>query len=680
MKTALAGTQPEFTRPQPVPSGIPATGMEDGGYVRSVDTLPDGTKSYNVGRPGLGGAIQDLVEHVTHGGVHGGQKTAAAGVAERVNSNEVGHRVGMEEGGAVPTGVTGVLDAMNTGSQIGARTYDAAKKYDEEKEKDAATEAALEPDTGAPPAAPAPEHGAIATAVMHPVQAVRHAVNSLADFLHLNSHDTKAEGVDTSSAPVAAASGAPATPETPGAAPAATTPDEAAATVKPSAEPATKPQTLGPDFYEQVHNRAIHAAHLAAKAGLDPQKMYDSSMAMAVTHMQGKVMRAYGDAFTAYQTGDMKGVETALQNADYYKPNGKTLKFSHASDLRAKGETIDPSITDDTLMVRNPMLGYPGHEKDQTNIPITPQTIHLMATASLDPQNFHTELASISKAETEAMKDAAKAKADQTNADAALMTAGSRKTRADGWVKTVPSIIFKNIAAGDKDEAKANGGTTANGQPKISLSQAQKVSNDAANSVYKLSTGLPTATPGMVPAANGAMGPDGKPLMVPSMAPNAGHAGPDPTKVPPDFKDLPPGALTEISANASAIARANAAGTRDGTGVSADEAAMLAAKIYQFDHGYSVNPQTGQVIHSGPHVGSHIRPGTKAPNAQFDKDVVRGTGKDAGIVHVWTGAGWKDIYSTQNLSDEAIDTGGGAGESNSSSPEDQGVDTTDTGQ
>lgn len=694
MAQGVANHRPPV-QPAPIQGAIPVQGLEDGGVVRSENP--------NTGVPRFihtGGAVHNLLEYASDHLMGSAQRTAERETHDRVDSNVNRAVTGYADGGyvGIPTADENTRPSLTSALAIGSAM--GHNVHEENLASDArdAVESGLRADplaTPTDPNAPGLVRGAIqgvAQTVMHPIQAVRHAVSSLAEYLQKpeNNHDGNKQAISTNAAPPA--DGAPAatpsgpaiptnaappaspaavdpagTPGNPSAAaadPAAAaaplTPQAAAsdalvknagakagvatslqdaaakAQANPSQPAGTKAHSLEPDFYREADARALHAAHLAARAGLDPQKVYDSSMAMVVSHMQGQVMRSYGAAYNALQMGDMKGVEKALKDANFYLPNGQDLKFM-------------PPGPDGSLRMRNPFIGMPGHEQDQPVIDINAQSLSLMATAALHPENFHTELQSAVKLETEARKDRDLAQAKLTWSNAA-------QTRADAFAKSIPALNMLHTAQGNYWARKP--GTTGSGSGKDPITPAVHAA------VTKAATGeLDNALlgpPVKIPATN----PDGSM----SISPSAGHTTHDETRIAPIFKigDQPvPGDLyNEAKQWTQVVAGANARGTATGAGLTASEAAEVGMRIARYEKGYTFNEQTGQTIKSGAHAGSHMEIGKDGKKTGPIKDVVPQLdekGEPTGILHVWMGQGrgWRDVYTRANIAepDTAIPTG-----------------------
>jgi hypothetical protein len=131
------------------------------------------------------------------------------------------------------------------------------------------------------------------------------------------------------------------------------------------------PTSLGPDFYDGTDQDALRVATLAARAGHDPNQVYNSMISVRNSWLQGNILRHLSAANIALQTGDQKGVERALHRAYHYFPNGDLLSIHHGPN----GEVQYQDPTQPTDADGNPNW-----------VDVTPAHLQMLGQAALNPQ------------------------------------------------------------------------------------------------------------------------------------------------------------------------------------------------------------------------------------------------------------------------------------------------------
>lgn len=404
-----------------------------------------------------------------------------------------------------------------------------------------------------------------------------------------------------------------------------------------SPEQSGQPHSLSPDWYEHSEQLKMKAMHDAALAGEDPVKVGAAMDALRTGAVQGQVMRNYAAANAAFMSGDDKSLKQALENVNYYLPNGQglTFKTATAQDVAAndalKGQPgYDPNMHPGALMYRTPFAGMAGHENDPAYMTVTQQHIGMLAQNALNPSTVQESMLKSYTAQRETQ-------AKLTAAQGALLTGQGRlglgqaaMTRADVDQKMQPvrTALMQtqgalNLAHANEYNSKADVGK--NQGPKVSIANFNQAQTAAAKAVDDAAQGPMTAIPGMV------TGPDGKQHI--NLSPGAGRSVRDPTKASPAFRGMPQEDVEQAKMYASQIAGAN-------IGISNPmEAADAGARIARFQH----QPSS----HSDPATGK------QTPDVMYDAA--------QNTVHVWDGHVMKNFYLSANIGGAEASPVGSAG-------------------
>lgn len=378
--------------------------------------------------------------------------------------------------------------------------------------------------------------------------------------------------------------------------------------------------SLTTDYWDKSDALLSKAVQAAALAGHDPDQTYTALNHMRTSFIQGHMLRNLSAANVALQNGDQAGVETALKDMNYYLPNGQNL----VTQKDAQGN----------LVYQNPLQPYVGPDgaptdaksqpgvdgkvqQNQPNmIPVDAAHLQMLGQSVLDPMKVNDVLVGARSA-------AAKMQLERAQAQGVLLTGQGAEKRGEAAISRAavqeglaPSSIYRNTAQAAYYAARATE-AIKNGQGGKPDQLSYRAGVDATKAVMDMQQGLTTTVPSMTARVdkNGqpVMGPDGKPLMDPSMAPNAGRTERDPSKVPTWLQGKTPDQIGQIGALAGEIGAAN-----HGT-MPPQKAAQIAGQIYS---------------HQGT---THLDPATKKPTAdvKFSKDRTQGW--------AWNGTGWDNF-------------------------------------
>lgn len=421
----------------------------------------------------------------------------------------------------------------------------------------------------------------------------------------------------------------------------ASDPNVAAGIASKTPEASGKAHSLTPEYWQQSNKLMQKAVYKAALAGEDPAKVYESLTAMRNAHFQGQVLKQAATAYQAFQNNDMKNVEQAIKNINYYLPNGQ--------DIEVKKATAQDAATDKTgntrpgdIMHANPYYGFYGHEGEPQYIKVDQQYLQSLGQGALDPQKIQEAQLKAYGAQQEAQSNRIKAQGEFMTGQGRQLTGAASFGKMTLAQQSAEVDRRLKIAAGNKDQAEANWYNTRqpggnNGQPKITTANLLQVQKQVADMTDKLVQGQPTTAQPMIPSkdANGQviMGPDGKPVMEMNMSPGAGKGIPDPNRIPSYLKDVTPEGQENIKILGGQIAAANLSSFASNP----SRAIELAARI----NNYEKNPTT------------HVNPKTGAKEKDFGYD------NKNGIAHVWVGNDYVNVYLQPNVADEA---GGGSPE------------------
>ena len=457
------------------------------------------------------------------------------------------------------------------------------------------------------------------------------------------------QGAPPAAVPQAGAT--PASGSTNPAQPAATADAIATAKASPQAQTGTpektpassgQPHSLTADYWRESDARIAKAVSAAAMAGQDPHQVYNALTALRTSNIQGHVLKNLAAANTALLNGDEDSVRKALENVNYYLPNGQGMQFHNATAQEAAADTTG-TTKPGQLMYRNPMFGLYGHQGEPEYQSVTPQHLQLLGTAALDPMNVQNTVLKTYQAQAQAQKEMLGAKGEYMTGQGRLALGNARFGEMQLKQRGVAIDDYLKFATGQQHEAEANWysqrgpGGAGDGRPKVTTSnimQAQKAAREAVDSQVQ---GQFTTAP--------LNNPDGSPNI--SVA--AGKPVHDATRIPPLYQGLTPEAQSKIENLGGQIAGAN-------IGVySPQESGDIAARIVRYEQ------SGGKSTHANPQTGKP------------EKDIVYDPKK--GTVHVWVGNGWKNAYLQPNVADE-----GGAGippsSGGSAGSEDNGADDT----
>jgi hypothetical protein len=381
--------------------------------------------------------------------------------------------------------------------------------------------------------------------------------------------------------------------------------------------------SLTPDYWDKSDQLMAEAVAAAARAGHDPDQTYAALNHMRTSFIQGHMLRNLSAANVALQNRDQAGVETALKAMNYYLPNGQNLNIQKD----ANGQLVYQNALQPYLDAQgNPtdskrIPGPDGKMVDaQPNmIPVDAAHLQMLGQAVLDPMKVNDVLIA-------ARSGAAKIQLEQAQAHGALMTGQGNELRGEAAVQRAHVQDFLSHSQAYKNTAEAqwwaNRITAAAQQGGAKGDElAYKAGADSAKAVMDLQQGLPTTAPAMEPrmdpkTGQPLLGPDGKPIMVASMAPNAGRTMRDPTKVPVWLQGKTPDQIGQIASLASEIGAANRGA------LPAPKAAEIAGQIYS---------HTG-TKHPGPD-------GKPEADIKYSKDRTQGW--------IWNGRGWDNFKASK---------------------------------
>lgn len=374
--------------------------------------------------------------------------------------------------------------------------------------------------------------------------------------------------------------------------------------------------SLTPDYWDKSDVLLSKAVQAAALAGHDPDATYTALNHMRTSFIQGHMLRNLSAANTALLNNDSQGVETALHNMNYYLPNGQNLniqKDPQSGQLiyqNALQPYLDPN-GNPTDAKTQPGADGKAQQNKPNMIPVDAAHLQMLGQAVLDPMKVNDVLMA-------ARSQGAKNALEQAQAKAALLTGQGGALRGQAAVIRAQvqdhlssSQIYKNTAEAQWYAGRITNAIQQGAGKGDAL--AYKAGTDASKVVMDLQQGLTSTAPAMEPQVDKSgrpvMGPDGKPAMVPSMAPNAGKSFRDPSKVPDWLQGKSPAQIGQISALAGEIGAANRGA------MPAQKAAEIAGKVYS-------------------HQGTTHRGGDGKPEAdvKFSKDRKQGW--------IWNGNGW----------------------------------------
>jgi hypothetical protein len=397
------------------------------------------------------------------------------------------------------------------------------------------------------------------------------------------------------------------------------------------------PHSMTPDQWQHMNLLKQKAVMAAARAGEDPAKVYESLTAMQNAHFQGQILKQLGTANTAFQNGDMKSVEQALKNVNYYLPNGSDIQFKKAD---ANDMAKDPTVKAGDLMYKNPFFGMYGHENDPEYTKVDSQHIQSLGAAALDPRTVQEAQLKSYSAQQEAQTNRIKAQGEFMTGQGRQLTGAASYGKMNLAQQSQDVDRRLKIAAGNKDQAEANWYNTRQptgsntGQPKITLASLRSLQNDAATYTDRIVQGQPTTSPVMVS--------DGSGGTTPNLSPGAGRAIPDASRIPAwatngvgkDGKPVPltPEQQENVKVLGGQINSANAGLP----GMNTPKAVELAARI----------------THYQSHPTTHTDPATGKPAKDFVYD------RDNGTAHVWVGNAYENVYLKPNVADESGAGGG----------------------
>lgn len=383
-----------------------------------------------------------------------------------------------------------------------------------------------------------------------------------------------------------------------------------------SPEESGKPHSLSPDYWRKNNELMQQAVYRAAKAGEDPAKVYESLTAMRTAHFQGQVLKQAAAANIAFQNNDMDSVKRALQNINYYLPNGQDIKFKTAS---ADDAAKDPSVQVGDLMHSNPYANMYGHQHEPAFTKIDQQYIQQLGQGALDPQKMQQAQLASYTAQMEAHEK-------MTTATGAADTGQGRKMWGAAQLQN-SNLKAQNqdverrllISKGDLNEANAGKANrepvdrSGSGQPKVTQASIRARQNDVSSYVDKASLGQTEVEP--------TKNPDGST----NLSAAAGRPIPNPAKIPSVLTGLSPDQRENVKVLGGSFAAANPQMPKE-------EAAQMAARITR--------------IQSAKVPPTHIEADGKR-HVDFYNDQAKG------IAHVWVGNGYRSFYTAPVAADES---------------------------
>jgi hypothetical protein len=397
------------------------------------------------------------------------------------------------------------------------------------------------------------------------------------------------------------------------------------------------PHSMTPDQWQHLNLLKQKAVMSAARAGEDPAKVYESLTAMQNAHFQGQILKQLGTANVAFQNGDMKSVEQALKNVNYYLPNGQDIQFKKAT---AQDVAADPTVKPGDLMYKNPFFGMYGHEKDPEYTKVDQQHIQSLGAAALDPRTVQEAQLKSYSAQQEAQSNRIKAQGEYMTGQGRQLTGAAAYGKMNLAQQSSDVDRRLKIAAGNKDQAEANWYNTrqpsgSSGQPKITMASLRSLQNDAANYTDRIVQGQPTTAPALVKDPDSGQ-------MVPNLSPGATKSMPDATRIPAwatngvDKTGKPVPLTPEQQENVKVLGGQINSANAGLPGMNTPKAVELAARI----------------THYQSHPTTHTDPATGKPAKDFVYDDKNGT------AHVWVGNAYENVYLRPNVADESGAGGG----------------------
>ena len=397
----------------------------------------------------------------------------------------------------------------------------------------------------------------------------------------------------------------------------------------------TPAHSLTPAYWEKLNDLKWEAVKAAKHAGEDPGKVYESLNAMQTAHFQGQVIKQAAVAARAFDNGDMAATKQAIENINYYLPDGQNI---HVKQATQQDITDNPTsgLKVGDLVHNNPYQNMPGHQGEGALIKIDGNYIQSLATGALDPSQMAATQAAHYKMGIEAQEKFGQVQAQQT---AAL---GTLRKGTGAWMAGMSDMEKQETLRG---QASANQALTS---AKIGLYNSESRKNDAWLPRLGGSTGArPISAQTYLAAAKAGseaadsaqqgqrtpvplMGPDGVTL---NNSPAAGHTIVDPAHKAPIFQGISDEDRPQVNGLAGEI---NAANLGD-PGMNATVAADTAARVVKFNRGNpKLAPDTpGSMTHKNPKTGA------------VEKNVV--PNEKEGTISVWVGNSWRNVKLHSNV-------------------------------
>jgi hypothetical protein len=307
--------------------------------------------------------------------------------------------------------------------------------------------------------------------------------------------------------------------------------------------------SISTEEWDRLDNLRWKAAAAAAAAGHDGNAVYQSLQASTNAWVQGHILRNLSAANEALLNHDQDGVKKALQDANYYLPNGQNLKIQTDKDGNlVYQDPIHPFLDSNGMPTYSPktaLSGGPALDNVPNMIPVDAAHLQQLGTAMLDPMNVQNTIMAARQAVAQQQLFAQRGQSYVIHATAQLHLADARATQADTQRLLVPSEVLRNKGSADLDEARAQYAGALlqyrrNMQVKADPVTAHNMTL-ASGAVMDMARGAPSVQPGMI---------DGTPN------PSAGKPTFDPSRIPPELRSADAGTLNGIAATAQELVQA----------------------------------------------------------------------------------------------------------------------------
>lgn len=366
---------------------------------------------------------------------------------------------------------------------------------------------------------------------------------------------------------------------------------------------AGRPDSLTPQFYDNLQHKMLMAAAAAQLAGRDGAATYQSLNAMSNSYFQGQMMRNLSSAYVALMTpSDDKqakaaAVTKALHNVYYYVPDGNKLNIKTGPDgMPQYQDPVYPYLTKD-----GKPTNVEGPDTTPNYVDVTADHLRLLGQALSDPTKMSDLLYSYRMRPINARMAMMEAQAKADTATGALLTGRGREQqgaaamgRAATGAQRAPYQNAKDRAAATLDYARANASQYA-----LRAAAGLKLDPASQKAVQATTAAVDARLRGPIKDVSAADVGDNMALQG-----AVGKTYRDNSKVAPDLQKLGGGDISKIHSWAAGIVSANP------RGVAPETAADLATQVYR----------SANKTHKGAD-------GKQAPDVMVDEQ--------KGVIHLW---------------------------------------------